>query len=104
MHAAVVEFEPGPDHEVAQRAGDKHVVPSGQSGYASADVHGDAADVVAADLALAGVQPGADFNAQRLYGIANCHGAADCSLRTVERREEAVSRCVDFAAVEAREL
>jgi hypothetical protein len=41
----------------------------------------DAADVVAADLALAGVQPGAYLDAERLYGVADRHRAADRSLR-----------------------
>jgi hypothetical protein len=37
--------------------------------------------VVAADLALAGVQPGAHLDAERLHRVANCHGAADRSPR-----------------------
>ena len=88
-------------------------VPDGRSGlatpelvegHACADVYPDAADVVAAHFALAGVQPGTDFDAQRLHGIANCHGAADRSLRAVERGEEAVSRGVHLAAAKPGQL
>ncbi len=64
-------------------------------------MHGDPADVVAADLALAGVQSGADLDAEGVHCVANCHGAADRSLRAVERREEAVARGVHLTAAEA---
>ena len=71
---------------------------------ARADVHADAADVVAADLAFAGVQPGAHFDAECLHGVADRHGAADRALRAVEHGQEAVSRGVHLAAAEAREF
>jgi hypothetical protein len=58
-------------------------------------VHGNPADVVAADLALAGVQPGAHLDAERLHRVADRHGAADRSLRAIEQpfaaRPEVVS-------------
>ena len=76
----------------------------GQCAHPRTDVHGDPADVVAADLALAGVQPGAHLDAERLHRVANRHGAADRSLRTVEHREEAITRRVHLAAPEAVEL
>jgi len=67
-------------------------------------VHGNPADVVAADLALAGVQSGAHLDAERMHRVADRHGAADRPLRTVEHCEEAVTRCVYFVATEAIEL
>ena len=91
MGAAVLEFESGTDHQVAQRAGHEDVVRSGQCADAGADMHGDTADVVASDLALSGVQSGADLDTEGSHRVANCHGAADRSLRSVERREEAVA-------------
>jgi aspartate aminotransferase-like enzyme len=54
-------------------------------------VDGDSADVVPADLALAGVQSCAHLNAEGLHRVADRHRAADRALRAVERREEAVS-------------
>ena len=57
VSAAFLELESGPDHEVAQRAGHQHLVRPGQGAHARPDVHANTADVVAADLALAGVQP-----------------------------------------------
>ena len=71
---------------------------------AGTDVHGDAADVVAAEFAFAGVKAGAHLDAQRLHRVTNCHGAADRSLWAVERREEAVAGGVDLAAAETRQL
>ena len=51
---------PGPTTR-SQRAGHQHIVWRGQRAHARPDVHADTADVVAADLALAGVQPGAHW-------------------------------------------
>ena len=76
----------------------------GECADACADVHADPADVVAADLALTGVQPRPHLDAERLHRVADRHRAADRSLRAVEHREEAVARCVHLAAAKAREL
>ena len=64
----------------------------------------DPADVVAADFALAGVQPGAHLDTERLYRIADRHRAANRSLRAVEHREETVTRRVHLAASKPSEL
>jgi hypothetical protein len=56
-------------------------------------VHADPADVVAADLPLAGVQSGAHMDAERL------HRVADRSLRAVEHGQEPIARRVHLAAV-----
>ena len=74
------------------------------SALTRADVHGDPADGIAADLALAGVQPGAHLDAERLHRVADRHRAADRSLRAVEHREEAVSRSGHLAASKPSEL
>src|SRR5690349_19873179 len=50
------------------------------------------------------MQPGTHLDAERLHRIANCHGAADRSLRAVEHREEPVTRRADFAASKPGEL
>jgi precorrin-3B synthase len=101
---AIVELEPRSDHEVAQRAGDEHVVRPGQCAHTCPDMYRDPADVVAADLALAGVQPGAHLDAERLHGVADRHRAPDRALRAVEHREEAVPGGVHLAAPKPRQL
>ena len=62
------------------------------------------ADVIAADLDLAGVQPSAHLDAQRGHRVTNRHGAADRSLGTVEHRQEAITRSVHLTTPKAREL
>ena len=57
---------------------------------------GDATDAVAALLALAGVEPGAQAETERGDTLACRDGAADCTRRPVERREVAVARDVDL--------
>ena len=39
-----------------------------------------------------------------LHRVADCHGAADRSLRAVEHRQEAVTRGVDLATAKSSEL
>src|SRR5437868_15449626 len=67
-------------------------------------MHADPTDIIAADLTLTGVQPGAHLDAQCLHSVADRHGTADRALRTVESREEAVSRCVHLTAAKPSKL
>ena len=96
VRAAILELQPRPDHKVAQGAGHEHLVRSCQGAHPRPDMHTDPADVIAAHFALAGLQPGAHFDAQRLHCVTDRHRAADRSLRTVEHREETVARRVHF--------
>ena len=72
-------------------------------GDPGADVDGDAADLPVEELALAGVEPGAELDAERLDGLPDRLRAADRARRPVEAREEAVARGVDLAAPVAGE-
>jgi hypothetical protein len=102
VSAALVKLKPRPDHQVAQRAGHEHVVRSCQCADASPDVHGDAADVVAANLALAGVQPGAHLDAERLHAsrivMAQRIARQDLGVRRV------IQRAVNIVRITAHEL
>jgi|SRR5271166_1817376 len=100
----IAEFLTGHQADVADDRVHEHVVRPCQCAHAGADVHGDSADVFAADLALAGVQPGTHLDAERLHRVAKRHRAADRSLRAVEHREETVTRRVHLAAPKANEL
>src|SRR5262249_43521675 len=104
INTALHKLEPGPDHQIAQRAGHQHLVGPRHRANARADVHGDPADVIAADLALAGVQPGAHGDAQRGHRVADCHRAADRALRTVEHRQKAVARRIHLPAPKPSQL
>jgi hypothetical protein len=63
-------------------------VRAAQRAHARTDVHRHSAGVIAADLALAGVQAGTDLNVERLHRVANRHRAADRSLRPIEHRRK----------------
>ncbi len=104
VSAPLLEFESRPDHQVAQGAGHQHLVRPRQGAHPRPDVHSDPTDVLAAHLALAGVQTGAHLDTQRLHRVADRHRAADRSLQPVEHRKEAVARRVHLTAPKTPEL
>src|SRR3954470_3462762 len=104
VRAAVGELEAGADHEVLDRAGDEHLAGRGLGADASADVHGHAADVVSHHLDLAGVQTGANVEAERLHSLGRRRRAADRSGRAVERRQEAIAHRLHLAPPVAVDL
>ena len=62
--AVVLETDPRSGHEIPDRPRDKHLAGAGLGGHTSGDVHGDPADIICQQLALAGVQPRAHFDAE----------------------------------------
>src|SRR5947208_16184924 len=68
VDAAIVERQARSDDEVAHRAGDDDLARVGQRGDAGADVDGEAGEVVAPLLALAGVDAGAHAQPEALRG------------------------------------
>src|ERR1700694_1304937 len=104
VYPAIIELEPRPDHQIAQRARHQHVVAPRQGTDACADVHGDPADGSAAALALAGVQSGTHLDTQRLHRVADRHGTADRPLRAVEHRQETVARRAHLSTAKTSEL
>jgi hypothetical protein len=73
-------------------------------GDARSDVHRDASYLALAQLALAGVQAGADGHPHIGQRFADGARAADRVRGAVEGREETVARRVDLAAAEADEM
>ena len=73
-------------------------------GDAGADVDGDPADLAVDQLALAGVQAGADLEAELAHRLGDRAGAADRPGRAVEGGEEAVAGGVDLLAAEPDQL
>ncbi len=67
-------------------------------------MHGDPGEIIATELALAGVDPGAHREAEAPRFLANGLRASDCSGRTVECRKEPVSRRLDLIAAEPFQL
>ena len=79
------------DDQVTHGARDEDFAGAGLAEDARRDVYGDPADVVVEQFALAGVDAGADLDAQRLGIRAQRLGAADGLRRAVERDEVAVA-------------
>src|SRR2546427_6541160 len=90
--------------EVAHRARHEDLAAGGVVSHTSADVYGEAADVVATHLTLARVQPGAHIEAERPAGLTDGVGAADGARGTVEGRQQAVAGGLGLAAAEAVDL
>src|SRR6266446_4491040 len=104
MDAVLHEAQARSRDQILQSAGDQHLARVRRGGHAGADVHGDAAHVVAPQLALAGVQAGADLEAERAHRLADGQRTAHRACGTVEGREEAVARRVNLPAAEAAQL
>src|SRR6187431_2943747 len=104
MRAAVDERDAGPGDQVLDRARHEHLAGAGLRRDPRADVDGDAADLRAHHLALAGVHAGTQLEPQRPGAFADRLGATDGARRAVERGEETVARGIDLAAAESLEL
>jgi hypothetical protein len=63
VHAAVFEGDVGPGDQVPHGSRDKDLAGIGRRHHSSGDVHGDTADIVPAQLDLAGVQPRSELEA-----------------------------------------
>lgn len=66
-------------------------------------MYGDAADLIAHDLAFAGVESAADLKAEIANRIRDRTGASNGARRTIKGGKESVPRGVDFAASELNE-
>src|SRR6266496_2083359 len=94
--ADVLERQSAPGDEVLDRLGHQDFGGAGQTAHAGSDVDGDASDLAVNDIALAGVDPGADLDSKWPYRIDNCPGAADRPRWPIERSEEPITRGVHF--------
>jgi hypothetical protein len=75
--ADVLERQPAPGDEVFDGLGHQDFGGAGQAAHAGSDVDGDASDLAVNDIALAGVEPGADLDSEWSYRIGNRSGTAD---------------------------
>src|SRR5712664_3276164 len=102
--AAVAKPQPRAGHQILHGARDQNLVCAGKRRNTRADVNSNTADIVADHFALAGMKPGADFDAERLDFLGNGTGAANAARRTVKGREKAVAGRFDLMAAKAREI
>src|SRR5262245_42486742 len=102
--AAVVELQPRAGHQVLDGLRDEHL-PGGRLGrHPRPDRDRDAGDLLVDDLALAGVEPGAELEPQLGHRVPDRARAADRTRRPVEAGEEPVARRVQLDAAVAGQL
>ncbi len=99
MFAGVFERETGPGEHVFHGLRDQHVVRPAERAHPRADVDGDAAHGVTVELDLAGVQPGADLDAEFAHAGDDGGCASQRLAGRGERREEPVPSGIDLPAV-----
>ena len=104
MLSLVHELDTRACNQVLHRGGDQHLAWCGEGLDAGGDVHGQTGEVVAADLALAGVQSGSHLDAQFMCGLGDRCGAGDGPSGPVEARGEAVPGGVDLPPAESAQL
>jgi hypothetical protein len=101
VDAAVFERDPGPCDEVDDRPGDEDLA-GGRHG--SADVDGDAGEVVGAWRALAGVDPVAHVGTGRDAVADDRARTPDRGSGAVERRQQPALERLDLAAAVAPDV
>ena len=99
--AAVLEPGARADDQVTDSARDEDFAGAGPAEDPRRDVYGDPPDVGVQQFALAGVDAGADLDAQCLGVSAQGLGAADGLRRAVERGEVAIAGALDHRAAES---
>jgi hypothetical protein len=95
---SVSEGQPGTSDQILDGARNDNLIWLCLCSDARPDMHGNAAYLPVHDLALAGMQSGADMQPQLPYPVADRLRAPDGARRSVEGREEAVPGGVDLAS------
>jgi hypothetical protein len=103
-HSAGIELDSRSGDKVLDSARHEYLAWCRLRSYASADVDGDPTDLSVNELAFAGVQTRAHLQPELLQRLANCTAAPDRPGRTVEAREEPVSRRIHFRTAVPHEL
>src|SRR5712691_1020689 len=104
MQTAVAEAQARASDEVAHRARHQRLAGFGHRGDARGDMHGNAADIVAFQLDLAGVESAAHADPKRLHHFGYRRGAAHGAGGAVEGGEKPVAEVFHFMPAKPREL
>ena len=91
-------------NQVPDGARDQHFVGPGSGCYSRSDMHGDPADIVSDEFALAGVQPATDLKAQGAELLTHGTGASYRPSGTIEGGEHAVACPIHLATAERAQL
>ena len=102
--AKFCETELGPGNELFDRARHTDLGSVSLTHHPRTDVHRESRQVVSSDLALAGVYPDPDFDAERLDSIDDRLCTPDGSCRSVECSKKPVARVFHLTPHELRQL
>src|SRR5262249_27548203 len=100
VFAAVLELDARAHDEILDRRGNQNLAWAAQRRHPGGDMDGEPAEILAANLALSGVEPAPKPDPERPGGLDNLLGAANRPGRTVEGGHEAVPGGVDLLAPE----
>src|SRR5207253_2547559 len=98
------ELEPRTGDEIFHGARDEHLAGACERGDPRAGVDGDPGDLSVHELALTGVEPGTDVDAEVTDSVGDRLRTAHGPRRSVERGEEAVACGIELAPARACEL
>jgi hypothetical protein len=104
VHAALGEADSGAEHKVFDRPRDEHLACLRGVTDARRDMNGDPGEVIANQLAFAGVKTSSYLDPEVARLLADCASALDRPRWTVEAGEETISGLFDLATPEAPEL
>jgi hypothetical protein len=104
MRPAFGEREPGADDELLHGSRHEHLSRPGERRHARADVDGETSHLIGAALDLAGVETGANLQAETAHAVADGAGARHRAGRAVETGKDPVPRGVHFASPKALDL
>src|SRR5260370_24624881 len=82
--AALLKHQAGTGHKVTYGLRDEHLARGGEPGYARADMHRDASELLARELAFAGMDATAHLAADRAHRVADRAAPADRPRRPVD--------------------
>src|SRR3977135_1373262 len=97
---SVVELDAGACYEVNDGSGYEHVSGAGEGGNARRDDDADTCYVVTAQFDLGGVDAAADLDPHASERVSDRQRRADCSCRTVEDGEHAVTGVLHLTTAE----
>ena len=102
--APLGELDPRADNEVLHRPGDQYFPGRRHRTDPRGDMDGQSTEIVAPDLALAGVQSSSDFDAEAVSCLDDFGCASNAASRSVEAGQETVSGGLDLLSTESHEL
>jgi hypothetical protein len=99
---AILEFDAGPGNEVFDSSRHEDFIWPCQTGDPRPDVNRDAGNIVTYSLDFTRVDSGTYLQAEDFYLVFDFLGTLDRSCRTVEGRQEPITRRVDYQSSKLR--